>query len=330
MRIGVWHPDKYLNSVRIYYEQVSNILIEKGVQIIPFGKNDKLPQHVDLYWDPTCTGGKNPNRRFLKRENPLVATVHGASNFALPHHYTYHGFKQQIKGYGINFQRKMLWNLFRNHIEGIITVSNFAKKEIVKELNLDADKIKVIYHAYDKDLFKPIADRSNDFLLHVSVFQPVKNIETLLKAYQNISLDNKLPLILIVPGYKGNVQIDEVQLINKNLTQQEVAKYMQNAYAFILPSHRESFGLPLIEAMACGTPVITSYGSATEEISKDVGILCKPDNIEEWTDAMITIMNDTNLWNTLHEKSLEKSQTFNWEKSAMEHLNYFQSLIAKN
>ncbi|MCO5247482.1 MAG: glycosyltransferase family 4 protein [Chitinophagales bacterium] len=330
MKIGVWIPDKYLNSVHIYYEQVSNILTKKDVQIFPFNKNDSLPDEVDLYWDPTCTGGKNPNRRFLNRKKPLVATVHGASNFALPHHYTYYGWMQQVKGYWINFQRKLFWNLFRNNIEGIITVSHFAKEEIVRELNLNADKIKVIYHSYDKTLFRPLEKRSNDFLLHVSVFQPIKNIDTLLKAYREISIENKLPLVLIVPGFKGDANISGVQLIDHPISQQEVAKYMQNAKAFILPSFRESFGLPLIEAMACGTPIITSYGSATEEISKDVAILCRPHQMEDWKIAMEQIMSNKNLWNELHKRGIDKAQDFSWEKSATAHLNYFQSLINKS
>src|SRR5690606_6421551 len=114
--------------------------------------------HVDIYWDPTCTGGKNPNLRFLKRKKPLVATVHGASNFALPHHYTYHGWKNQCKGYWTNFKRKLFWNFFRKNLEGIITVSDFAKREITEQLHLDSKKIEVIHHGYRNDIFNEVKD----------------------------------------------------------------------------------------------------------------------------------------------------------------------------
>ncbi|MCO5232276.1 MAG: glycosyltransferase family 4 protein [Chitinophagales bacterium] len=329
MKIGVWTPDKYLNSVRVYYEHITSILTGKGVEFIPFGKSDPLPEQVDLYWDPTCTGGKNPNKRFIKRKFPLVATVHGASNFSMPHHYTYRGWKQQLKGYAINWKRKWYWNYFRDNIEGIITVSKFAKEEIVRELQIDSSKIQQIYHGLNQQLFFPIQNSRRDFLLHVSVFQPVKNITTLLAAYQQLDKQQRLPLTLIVPGYPNVINIDGVTLIAHALPQKEIAIYMQEARAFILPSYRESFGLPLIEAMACGTPVITSKGSACEEIVKDNGILCDPYQVATWSDAMAAISRNQPHWETLSKKSLERASEFSWEKCAQEHYIYFQKTLAR-
>lgn len=329
MKIGVWIPEKYLHSVRIYFEQVSRILSQKGVEFIPFGQNDPLPKNVDLYWDPTCTGGKNPNKRFQLRKHPLVATVHGASNFALPHHYTYNGWKQQVKGYFINAKRKFYWKYFRNNIEGIITVSNFAKSEIIRELNLDAHKIRTIYHGYDSKIFYPITKRSNDYLFHVSVFQPVKNIPVLLEAYNQLDPEKRLPLILLIPGYPNQIDIKGITLIQKPISQKEIAHYMQHAKAFILPSVRESFGLPIIEAMATGTPIITSLDSACEEISKGYGVLCSPYQVKDWSNALEKISTDETLWNDLHQKSLERAKDFSWEKCAEEHYSYFSELITK-
>lgn len=329
MKIGVWVPEKYLHSVRIYYEQVSRILSQKGVEFIPFGPNDVLPKNVDLYWDPTCTGGKNPNKRFQLREHPLVATVHGASNFALPHHYTYKGWKHQLKGYFINAKRKFYWKYFRKNIEGIITVSNFAKSEIIEELQLDAQKIRTIYHGYDSTFFFPVEDRSNDYLFHVSVFQPVKNIPVLLEAYKKLDETKRLPLVLLIPGYPNKIDIKGVKLIQQPVSQNEIAHYMQHAKALVLPSVRESFGLPIIEAMATGTPVITSFGSACEEITKGYGILCRSDHVEDWTNAINKISTDDSLWKELHHKSLERAQDFSWNKCAEEHYSYFSELITK-
>ena len=329
MKIGVWIPEKYLHSVRIYYEQVSGILENKGVEFIPFGINDALPQNVDLYWDPTCTGGKNPNKRFSIRKHPLVATVHGASNFSLPHHYTYNGWKQQIKGYFINAKRKFYWKYFRQNIEGIITVSNFAKTEIIKALHLDADKIRTIYHGYDSKIFQPISERTSDYLFHVSVFQPVKNIPILLEAYKKLDPTKRLPLVLLIPRYPNKIEMEGVTLIQKSVNQKEIAQFMQHAKAFILPSVRESFGLPIIEAMATGTPIITSYGSACEEITKGYGILCQANQVEDWSNAIDKISTDNILWNELHQKSLERAKDFSWEKCAEAHYSYFSEIISK-
>ncbi len=327
MRIGVWVPNKYLHSVRVYYEQISDRLTSYGVKFVPFGQGDALPEEVDIYWDPTCTGGKNPNIRFHKRKKPLVATVHGASNFALPHHYTYGTKKQQLKGYWINFKRKFLWNFFRNNIDGIITVSNFAKQEIVRELNLPPEKIKVAYHGYDNEIFRPVSNRKNNYFFHISVYQPVKNIHLLLEAYQKVNKNSKLPLILVVPYYPEQVNTEGVTLINHAITQKEVAEYMQHAKAFFLPSVRESFGLPLIESMAVGTPVVTSTESACEEIASGYGILCNPHHIKDWIKAFENLSEDDVLWEQLNKKSLERAADFSWDKSAGQHYEFFKSLI---
>ena len=218
---------------------------------------------------------------------------------------------------------------FRKDIEGIITVSNFAKSEIIEELQLDAHKIRTIYHGYDSKLFFPIEERSNDYLFHVSVFQPVKNIPVLLEAYSQLEESKRLPLILLIPGYPNKINVKGVTLIQQPVSQNEVAHYMQHAKAFILPSVRESFGLPFIEAMATGTPIITSFGSACEEITKGYGILCRPNHVVDWSDAIEKISSDKVLWNELHQKSLERAHDFSWNKCAEEHYSYFSELIIK-
>ena len=327
MKIGVWIPDKYVTSVRIYYQQIRAHLSAKGVEFTPFSRNDKLPKDVDLYWDPTCTGGKSPNRRFAGCDKPLIATVHGASNFSMPLHYTYHGWKNQIKGYGINLKRKLYWNIFRNNIDGIITVSEFAKKEIIQELNLPEKKIQVIYHGYDSAIFNEKSPAPRDYLLHVSSFHPIKNIPTLIEAYRRIDDAYKIPLVLIVPNYPNCMNEDGITLINQLKSQEEIASYMKRAKAFVLPSIRESFGLPLIESMACGTPAITSTGSACEEIVGDAGILCPPLDIEKWRDSMQEICSNIDLWKVLSEKSIKRAKKFSWEKSAEAHYLYFKSFL---
>jgi|GEM_PF-4857063 len=327
MKVGVWIPDQYLHSVRIYFEHVSACLQERGVTFVRFGPRNALPKEVDLYWDPTCTGGKNPNKRFRNARKPLIATVHGASNFALPHHYTYRGWKQQLKGYFINARRKFYWNFFRNSIKGIITVSEFAKSEIVRELQLRAQIIQPVHHGYDDHIFFHKENTARNYLFHVSVYQPVKNIDTLISAYQELPEERRLPLIMVVPGYPGTLHIPGITLITKPVPQATIAEYMQGARAFILPSVRESFGLPLIEAMACGTPVITSYGSACEEIAGGYGLLCSPLQVSDWRLAIDRISSDDAEWQRLHQHSLQRAKDFSWEKCATAHLRFFQKIL---
>lgn len=327
MKIGVWVPQKYLQSVSIYYHQISKRLAEQGVELLPFSVKDLLPENVDLYWDPTCTGGKNPHRSLLKAQKPLVATVHGAANFALPHRYTYKGFRQQLKGYFVNAKRLFFWQKFRSRMQGIITVSHFAKEEIVRELSLNPDIIRPIYHGFDKNLFYPPEESQREYLFHVSVYQPVKNLEVLLEAYRSIPVNSRPPLLMVVPGFPENLDIPGLTLIRQPVPPQQIADYMRGARAFLLPSVRESFGLPLIEAMACGTPVITTYGSACEEVTKGAGILCPHDDVTAWRTAMEQIAGDDVLFNHMSRQSIVQAQTFSWDKSAEEHLAFFHHIL---
>ena len=265
MKIGVWVPEKYLHSVRIYYEQVSRILSQKGVEFIPFGPNDVLPKNVDLYWDPTCTGGKNPNKRFQLREHPLVATVHGASNFALPHHYTYKGWKNQLKGYFINAKRTFYWKYFRKNIEGII--------------------------ASDMDYDIPL--QGNPKYLRM-IPNPV-NIEKL--PYIPLTIEDKIVIFhgINTQSYfkKGNDYFEEalkivaqqyghqVEIITtRNIPYQEYIEIYNRAHILLDMAYSFDQGYHALEAMAKGKVVFT--GAETEfydfyQLHEKVNINAKPD-----------------------------------------------------
>jgi glycosyltransferase involved in cell wall biosynthesis len=327
MKIGVWIPDKYLTSVRIYYQQLKVRLESEGFELVPFGQNDTLPEDVDIYWDPTCTGGKSPNRRFIKATKPLVATVHGAANFSLPLKFTFDTPKKKLKGFFLNTKRKFFWNFFRKNIGHIITVSAFAKEEIVTFLNLSPEKISVIHHGYDSNNFNDGGIENRSFLLHVSVYQPIKNIQVMLDAYQLIPENERLPLVMIVPGYPGTIEIPGVELHSSSVPPSVIAEKMKAAKAFILPSFRESFGLPVIEAMACGTPVITSLGSACEEVAGSAGILCDPRDTKAWKDAIQLLSTDENQWMDYHKRVLLRAKDFCWDACAAKHIQVFRKTL---
>ena len=99
---------------------------------------------------------------------------------------------------------------------------------------------------------------------------------------------------------------------------------LQNAFAFVFPSLHESFGLPILEAMACGVPVITSNVTACPEIAGDAAILINPRSVEDISNAMIKIAENKNLRKQLIEKGLERASEFGWEESAKKHLEVFE------
>jgi glycosyltransferase involved in cell wall biosynthesis len=322
MKVGVWIPKQYLTSVRIYSEHVCEQLQKMDVEILPFREKDPVPD-ADIIWDPTCTSARFPNKKLLNSDLPWIVTVHGASNLSLPLRYTFPTFKRQIRGIYINTKRRFAWSIYRSRVKHIITVSKFAKEELERELDFHPANVSVIYHGYDDNLFRPQSGEK-DHLLHVSVYQPKKNVERIIEAYAGIPVEKRLPFTLICPGYPNDVQIEKLNLVREHIERKDIARMMRSAYAFIFPSIHESFGMPLVEAMACGTPVITSNTTACPEIVQDAGLLVDPYSVNEIRQAIEKITTDEALRKTLAARAEERAKDFSWEKTARLHLEVFR------
>ncbi|HNF48693.1 MAG TPA: glycosyltransferase family 1 protein [Chitinophagales bacterium] len=321
MKIGVWVPQRYDTSVKIYSDNICTILQELGVEIHYFGKNQPIPD-VDLIWDPTCTGARYPNRKILTTSIPWIVTLHGAANLSMPLRYTYPKLKNRFFGVFTNLRRRIMWGLYKFKVKHIITVSKFAKEELVEQLNIYPDLITYIYHGYDDNLFYPQSG-SKEFYLHVSIYQPKKNTERIVEAYNLIKNKTNYPLLLVCPGYPDKIEDEKITLIRDKQTPKSVAKLMKNAYCFIFPSLHESFGLPLVESMASGAPLITSDSSACKEICKDGGITVNPYQTEAISNAILMI-EDVALHEKYTKAALERAKDFSWRKSALLHLELFK------
>jgi glycosyltransferase involved in cell wall biosynthesis len=322
MRIGVWKPQRDETSVRIYTENVAHHLAAFGNEILFFGKNDAVPD-ADLVWDPSCTGAQYPNRKILRSDLPWIVTVHGASNLSLPLQYNFPGFFSRFRGMYINARRKTMWSIYKYKVAHIITVSKYAKEELTEYLNIEPNLMSVIYHGYDDNLFFRQSG-PKEYLLHVSVYQPKKNVDRIIEAYQSIKDESKLPLMLVCPGYPETIDDKKIMLITTHTDRKHIAKYMKGAYAFLFPSIHESFGMPLLEAMACGTPVITSNSTACPEIIRDAGITVDPFSSDSIREACIRILSDRKLRDQLSHHALERAKDFSWEKTARLHEELFR------
>lgn len=322
MKIGVWIPKQYLTSVRIYSEHVCEHLEKLGLTVIPFREADAVPE-ADLIWDPTCTSARYPNRKLLYSSLPWVVTVHGASNLSLPLRYTFPTFRQQLRGLYINAKRRFAWSVYRQKVAHIITVSKFAKEELVQELDFHSANISVIYHGYDDLTFHPQSGDKN-YLLHISVYQPKKNVDRILDAYADIPAAERMPFTVVCPGYPKAVELEKLNLVREHVDRKHIGKLMRGAYAFIFPSIHESFGMPLVEAMASGTPVITSNTTACPEIVQDAGLFVDPYSTESIRESIRSLCRDHALRDELARKALERARDFSWEKTARLHLEVFK------
>jgi len=329
MNIGVYYPEDFPLSMKIYADTIMQCLETRGFSFSIFKSTGNIPQNVDMFWDPRVGGGALPeiNKNIVSK--PIVATLHGTALFTLP--IKENRFKMSDTLYMMQNRKrfKREWRKTQDHYEKIITVSEYAKSEIIENLSINPERIVPIHHAFDRDLFYPKNKKGSDkFFLHVSVYQPKKNIDRIINAYDLLESSSEIPrLVLVAPNYPKTIKNNKITLINYTITRKRVAEYMQNAFAFIMPSLHESFGLPILEAMACGVPVITSNVTGCPEIAGGAALLVNPRDPKEIATAIRELSNNEIFRNGLVQKGLKRAREFSWGKSAKRHLEVFKQLV---
>ncbi|MEW6608544.1 MAG: glycosyltransferase family 1 protein [bacterium] len=229
----------------------------------------------------------------------------------------------------------------------IISVSLFTKNRILENWKkMSAEKIKVIYSGVN-ECFYPIEDKviidkikhkygiKNRYILFVGNVEPKKNLIRLFEAFSQVknSIDG-YNLVIAGGGWAFDKLFQKVKESNLQkdviftgyISDEDLPALYSGAEIFVFPSLYEGFGLPVIEAMACGTPVITSNSASLPELARDAGILIDPFKVEDIAGAMYQLLTDTNLKMKLKEKGLQRAKLFSWEKTASETLAVYKEL----
>ena len=208
----------------------------------------------------------------------------------------------------------------------IITISNFTKGEIIKFYKIDPGRIIMAYPGVDRNIYRPSKTPSKkDFILFVGTLQPRKNISGLLTAFSNLNQKDKLHLKIV--GKKGWLYKDIFEMVKKKglekkvlfsdyASEKDLISYYQNALCLVLPSLYEGFGIPVIEAFACGCPVIAANSSSLPEIVGNAGLLVNALNPGAITRAIDRISADKGLSRALIKSGITRSESFNWENTA--------------
>lgn len=233
--------------------------------------------------------------------------------------------------------------------DGIITVSNYSKNDIAKAFNFPKDKIFVtylsaedIYRPLDKLKSKKIIEKKygihDDFILYVGGFSPRKNIAGIIKAFEQISHHVDKNLKLVIAGKKGISYANYVSLTEKlNLASKVIFPGFINLYdmpylynsakLLVYPSFYEGFGLPPLEAMACGTPVIVSNSTSLPEVFGKSSIMVDPHNIKNLGDSIYECLENNLLRRQLISEGFNLCKNLTWKNTALSTINSYKSVL---
>jgi len=300
-------------------------LIKSVARELLFWSSRAFAKSYDVYWQPNFI----PNRG-VKAQN-IVTTIH---DFSFMLHRDFHP-KETLEYFDKNF----LKNIYRSN--SIITGSNFTKSEILERLDFKADQVEVIYHGVDHNIFQPYESVELNFsiperfILSVGSIEPRKNLLRLLQAYNSLDKNLQSEYKLVLVGFKGweNREIMELMEQNNNilylgfLTTEDLAKVYNLATCFVYPSLYEGFGLPILEAMACGTAVVSADSSSLPEVGGDAVLYCDPNSTEDIGDKMKYLLTHEDLRRELSLKGLKQAKKFSWEISAKKHVELFKRVL---
>ncbi|RLG11279.1 hypothetical protein DRN73_05760 [Candidatus Pacearchaeota archaeon] len=256
-----------------------------------------------------------------KRKNVIITLIYDL----IPYIYK---FPKQVYYY------KYFLPFVINNSYKIITVSNYSKNLIQYIYKCDAKKIIVIPLGVSENFYLTNQERKN-WILYVGRFHKIKNINGIIKAFSILINRYKLDYKLILVG-PNNLDLNQYNFLDKNLKSRisiyinindiKLRELYNTASLFIFPSFYEGFGLPPLEAMACGCPVVVSNTTSLPEVCGDAAYYVNPYNIENIAEGMYKVLTDFSLRKTLIKKGLERVKQFSWEKAIKKFLKIVEKI----
>jgi len=308
-RVSLWTPSHH----RLERYALNVELMRLGLDVLH--SPDFIPPHR-----PSCRS---------------VITVHDLAFLLYPHFLT----KESARYYG-HIDQAVRWT------DQIISVSESTKRDTIQHLGVPEEKITVVHEAANP-IFCPL-DRveareqvrnrhgvDGPFILFVSTIEPRKNVPSLLRALWQLVTCYKEDVRLVLAGGKGWLfedafaVVDELELDDRvhfvGRVSSEDLLYLYNAAEMLAhPAFYEGFGLPPLEAMACGLPVVASNVASLPEVVGDAGQLIDPHDVDELTVSMWRVLNDSKLRQQMREKGLVQAGRFSWERAACETMEIYK------
>ena len=329
-----------LPNVELKQYRIPNRFLDTSLYFFDYPKIDKLLEGVDVFFSPHIFLSS------VSKKCKTVTTFHDLS------------FEKYPEFYSAN---KNYWHFSMNpkkqarKVDKIIAVSESTKNDLIKNYGINPHKIRVIYSGVNQELrIKNYESRITEirkkynlpekYILYLGTLEPRKNIIGLIKAFELLKKNPPSSLCergssdikLVVAGSKGWLYKDIFKVAENSSVKKDIiftgfiddedkSILYSQAELFIYPSFYEGFGFPPLEAMVCGTPVITSNVSSLPEAVGDAAITINPYNLDELHRAMEMVLNDDKLKNALVEKGFEQVKKFSWQKCARESLDFISS-----
>jgi glycosyltransferase involved in cell wall biosynthesis len=332
----------YLNTKQLTLENVTDKSILAKINRIPVIDNNpfiyyrmqnKIPK-FDLYHLT------NQNLSFLKLK-PKIVTCHDII------HELYPTTKAHL------LLSKYLYKGLKD-ADFIITDSDSTSNDLITKYKIPSNKLKTVYLGIDHSIFRFQNDlrdmyskynlsEEDRYIFHISSEQPRKNLDSIIKAFYKVKKIKGFENLKLLKAGNAQYKKDRKQLISlindlelqndvifiNYVPIEDLPKLYSLSELFVFPSFYEGFGFPILESMACGTPVITSNKSSLPELAGDAAIQINPQDTESLKNAMLKVLSDDDLKNSMSKLGLQQSSKFTWEKCASETSKIYDLLSDK-
>lgn len=307
-----------------------------------FFEQNYFPQNlkeekIDIYHVPQNGIGLNENIDCKK-----IATMHDLIPYIMP--------ETVGKGYLLKFLKDVPKVI--ELCDALITVSEYSKQDILKFFPIDKDKIFVtplaaedIYIPMDKvvcrEFLKVHYNITKPFILYIGGFSPRKNVKALISAFSKVYKGLGKDYNLVITGaardqkqylkdFSMSLELEEKIIFTGFAPEEHLPILYNGSDVFVYPSLYEGFGLPPLEAMNCGTPVISSNLTSIPEVVGDAGMLINPYDEKELPMALLTLLNSHTLQMEYIKKGLERAKSFSWENTAKNTLAVYKKVYELN
>ncbi len=284
-----------------------------------------IPNDTKLFWSP------HYNIPLLYR-GKLLVTVHDLFHLAMP---------QMVSGIHKRVYAKLMFSKVSSNADAIICISEFTKKELIRFTHCQEQKLHLVHNGMDQSWHNITKERfscQKPFLLFVGNVKPNKNLVNLIKAFDLIK--NNISQDLVIVGKKeGFITGDDAVFkaaeglgnrirFTGHIDKATLIQYYKHADALVFPSFYEGFGLPPLEAMICGCPVLVSNAASLPEVCGDAALYCNPFNVEDIAVKIYEIINNLELRKTLISNGEKRVLLFTWDECAQKTLKVIEKVLA--